>query len=163
MQVFNLNSCKTPLQWNETFIFDYQASQPLHLEVIDHDDNYFNFFDFQGQTTITVNQLELSKPVQSWYRLRRAEDWGDPNDLKIEEVDTAALGKIEVKVEWVDGVEYQETQLDVEIVQARGLQAMDIGGSSDPYAAIKLGRQERRTPYQRATLRYSAHFAHEAS
>merc|ERR1712100_23744 len=96
---------------------------------------------------ISVNQLELHKPHQAWYQIR------DKKSISIKAPgELPNLGEVEVAVEWIDGTIYRNTKLHVEVIQARDLKAMDMGGVSDPYATIRLGRQERQTQYQRQTL-----------
>jgi len=129
-------------EWGETFLFDYQMTNPLRVKVIEHDDNIFGMHDFAGQVLIPVNQLELHTPVTKWYTLC------DQHDCEC----TKPYGEIEVVVEWIDGTMFKNSQLDVEVVQARGLRAMDMDGLSDPYAVIRLGRQERQTTSMKCTL-----------
>jgi len=127
--------------WDETFVFDYQISQPLNIVVNDYDDKFFNMYDFAGQVEIILNQLKLHTPHRAWYPLL------DQHSHNLKD-----RGEIEVVVEWIDGLMYRNTKLYVEVIQARNLQAMDLNGVSDPYALIRLGKQERQTEYQRETV-----------
>ena len=46
----------------------------------------------------------------------------------------------------------QEATLEVTVIEAKGLPAMDKSGTSDPYAVVSFGKSKAKTAVQKGTL-----------
>merc|ERR1711939_122075 len=103
---------------------------------MDFDDNPLGMHDFLGQIDLPVNQLEIGVPVTSWYPLK--DDHG-PDNAK-----GATRGELEIRVEWIPIDAYKNAKLHVTVHGAKALDAMDLGGTADPYPVVKHGTQERK-------------------
>jgi len=126
-------------QWNTMFAFDYKPLCDVKVEVFDHD-VFFMFASksFIGQVTLSQHELTFNEPVQQWHPM-------------VDSVGKEA-GKLEVRLAWVANTEYKNSKLEVKVLGARNLKAMDMDGNSDPYAVLTYGKQESRGNQAHQTL-----------
>ncbi|XP_077566966.1 uncharacterized protein LOC144215759 isoform X3 [Stigmatopora nigra] len=117
--------------WNETFLFEgfpYEKvrERTLYLQVLDYD--RFSRNDPIGEVSIPLNKVELGQIKTFWKELKPCSDGsGRRGDLLL-------------------SLCYNPTAntITVNIIKARNLKAMDIGGTSDPYVKVWLMHKDRR-------------------
>uniref|UniRef100_A0A3Q2ZNZ2 Synaptotagmin-7 n=1 Tax=Hippocampus comes TaxID=109280 RepID=A0A3Q2ZNZ2_HIPCM len=117
--------------WNETFLFEgfpYEKvrERTLYLQVLDYD--RFSRNDPIGEVSIPLNKVELGQIKTFWKELKPCSDGsGRRGDLLV-------------------SLCYNPTAntITVNIIKARNLKAMDIGGTSDPYVKVWLMHKDRR-------------------
>ncbi|XP_041692809.1 synaptotagmin-7-like isoform X1 [Coregonus clupeaformis] len=119
-------------QWNETFLFEgfpYEKvrERTLYLQVLDFD--RFSRNDPIGEVSIPLNKLsDLGHMQTFWKELKPCMDGaGRRGDLLV-------------------SLCYNPTAntITVNIIKARNLKAMDIGGTSDPYVKLWLMHKDKR-------------------
>ncbi|KAI7812288.1 putative synaptotagmin-7-like, partial [Triplophysa rosa] len=117
--------------WNETFLFEgfpYEKvrERTLYLQVLDYD--RFSRNDPIGEVSIPLNKVELGQLKTFWKDLKPCSDGsGRRGDLLV-------------------SLCYNPTAntITVNIIKARNLKAMDIGGTSDPYVKVWLMHKDKR-------------------
>ncbi|XP_037398725.1 synaptotagmin-7 isoform X2 [Pygocentrus nattereri] len=117
--------------WNETFLFEgfpYEKvrERTLYLQVLDYD--RFSRNDPIGEVSIPLNKVELGHNQTFWKELKPCSDGsGSRGDLLV-------------------SLCYNPTAntITVNIIKARNLKAMDIGGTSDPYVKVWLMHKDKR-------------------
>ncbi|KAM6937404.1 synaptotagmin-7 isoform 2-T2 [Xenentodon cancila] len=117
--------------WNETFLFEgfpYEKvrERTLYLQVLDYD--RFSRNDPIGEVSIPLNKVELGQMKTFWKELKPCSDGsGRRGDLLV-------------------SLCYNPTAntITVNIIKARNLKAMDIGGTSDPYVKVWLMHKDKR-------------------
>ncbi|XP_026108787.1 synaptotagmin-7-like isoform X2 [Carassius auratus] len=117
--------------WNETFLFEgfpYEKvrERTLYLQVLDYD--RFSRNDPIGEVSIPLNKVELGQLKTFWKDLKPCSDGsGSRGDLLL-------------------SLCYNPTAntITVNIIKARNLKAMDIGGASDPYVKVWLMHKDKR-------------------
>lgn len=117
--------------WNETFLFEgfpYEKvrERTLYLQVLDYD--RFSRNDPIGEVSIPLNKVELGQIKTFWKELKPCSDGaGRRGDLLV-------------------SLCYNPTAntITVNIIKARNLKAMDIGGTSDPYVKLWLMHKDKR-------------------
>ncbi|XP_056454986.1 synaptotagmin-7 [Gadus chalcogrammus] len=117
--------------WNETFLFEgfpYEKvrERTLYLQVLDYD--RFSRNDPIGEVSIPLNKVELGQIKTFWKELKPCMDGaGRRGDLLV-------------------SLCYNPTAntITVNIIKARNLKAMDIGGTSDPYVKLWLMHKDKR-------------------
>ncbi|XP_067090268.1 synaptotagmin-7 [Osmerus mordax] len=117
--------------WNETFLFEgfpYEKvrERTLYLQVLDYD--RFSRNDPIGEVSIPLNKVELGHMQTFWKELKPCSDGsGRRGDLLL-------------------SLCYNPTAniITVNIIKARNLKAMDIGGTSDPYVKVWLMHKDKR-------------------
>ncbi|XP_072291540.1 synaptotagmin-7 isoform X4 [Eucyclogobius newberryi] len=117
--------------WNETFLFEgfpYEKvrERTLYLQVLDYD--RFSRNDPIGEVSIPLNKVELGQMKTFWKELKPCSDGsGRRGDLLL-------------------SLCYNPTAntITVNIIKARNLKAMDIGGTSDPYVKVWLMHKDKR-------------------
>ncbi|KAK6317699.1 hypothetical protein J4Q44_G00109900 [Coregonus suidteri] len=142
-------------QWNETFLFEgfpYEKvrERTLYLQVLDFD--RFSRNDPIGEVSIPLNKLsDLGHMQTFWKELKPCMDGA----VRLERGRRRGGGKKELKP-CMDGAGrrgdllvslcYNPTAntITVNIIKARNLKAMDIGGTSDPYVKLWLMHKDKR-------------------
>ncbi|XP_062849483.1 synaptotagmin-7 [Trichomycterus rosablanca] len=117
--------------WNETFLFEgfpYEKvrERKLYMQVLDYD--RFSRNDPIGEVSIPLNKVELGQHQTFWKDLKPCSDGsGSRGDLLV-------------------SLCYNPTAntITVNIIKARNLKAMDIGGTSDPYVKVWLMHKDKR-------------------
>ncbi|XP_068458360.1 synaptotagmin-7 isoform X4 [Clinocottus analis] len=117
--------------WNETFLFEgfpYEKvrERTLYLQVLDYD--RFSRNDPIGEVSIPLNKVELGQIKTFWKELKPCSDGsGRRGDLLLSLCYNPTVNTITVN-----------------IIKARNLKAMDIGGTSDPYVKVWLMHKDKR-------------------
>ncbi|XP_060932784.1 synaptotagmin-7 [Limanda limanda] len=117
--------------WNETFLFEgfpYEKvrERTLYLQVLDYD--RFSRNDPIGEVSIPLNKVELGQIKTFWKELKPCSDGsGRRGDLLLSLCYNPSGNTITVN-----------------IIKARNLKAMDIGGTSDPYVKVWLMHKDKR-------------------
>ncbi|XP_013869102.1 synaptotagmin-7 isoform X4 [Austrofundulus limnaeus] len=125
--------------WNETFLFEgfpYEKvrERTLYLQVLDYD--RFSRNDPIGEVSIPLNKVELGQLKTFWKELKPCSDGsGRRGDLLV-------------------SLCYNPTAntITVNIIKARHLKAMDIGGTSDPYVKVWLMHKDKRVEKKKTVV-----------
>ena len=116
--------------WDETFQIPIWGDndEKMLLSVWDYD--AMSADDTIGEVTVPITG-SLRSPLRKWF------------DITGEGKTT---GEVELGIRIEDPLAHDvRLALVIKVVGARDLEAMDVGGSSDPYAVLKLGNQEHKT------------------
>uniref|UniRef100_A0A2R8MS67 Synaptotagmin-7 n=2 Tax=Callithrix jacchus TaxID=9483 RepID=A0A2R8MS67_CALJA len=117
--------------WNETFLFEgfpYEkvVQRILYLQVLDYD--RFSRNDPIGEVSIPLNKVDLTQMQTFWKDLKPCSDGsGSRGELLLSLCYNPSANSIIVN-----------------IIKARNLKAMDIGGTSDPYVKVWLMYKDKR-------------------
>ncbi|XP_039767326.1 synaptotagmin-7 isoform X2 [Ornithorhynchus anatinus] len=117
--------------WNETFLFEgfpYEkvVQRVLYLQVLDYD--RFSRNDPIGEVSIPLNKVDLTQMQTFWKELKPCSDGsGSRGELLLSLCYNPSTNSIIVN-----------------IIKARNLKAMDIGGTSDPYVKVWLMYKDKR-------------------
>ncbi|KAI5607801.1 synaptotagmin-7 [Silurus asotus] len=125
--------------WNETFLFEgfpYEkvVQRTLYLQVLDYD--RFSRNDPIGEVSIPLNKINLAHMETFWKELKPCSDGsGSRGDLLV-------------------SLCYNPTAntITVNIIKARNLKAMDIGGTSDPYVKVWLMHKDKRVEKKKTVV-----------
>ncbi|XP_058257053.1 synaptotagmin-7b isoform X3 [Hemibagrus wyckioides] len=125
--------------WNETFLFEgfpYEkvVQRTLYLQVLDYD--RFSRNDPIGEVSIPLNKINLAHMETVWKELKPCSDGsGSRGDLLV-------------------SLCYNPTAntITVNIIKARNLKAMDIGGTSDPYVKVWLMHKDKRVEKKKTVV-----------
>ena len=116
--------------WEETFQIPVwgDAEDGMHVSVWDHD--AMSADDTIGEVSIPIPNA-VRKPIRRWFDVT---------------ADGKTTGELEMSVHVMDPLAHDVKFMAlIKVVAARDLEAMDVGGSSDPYAIVKLGDQQKQT------------------
>uniref|UniRef100_A0A3P8WXV6 Synaptotagmin-1-like n=1 Tax=Cynoglossus semilaevis TaxID=244447 RepID=A0A3P8WXV6_CYNSE len=126
--------------FNETFIFKIPYSElggkTLVLQVFDFD--RFSKHDMIGEIKIPMNSVDLGQPLQQWRDLESGE-----------KEEQEKLGDICISLRYVPTA----GKLTVNIMEAKNLKKMDVGGLSDPYVKIILQQNGKRIKKKKTTVK----------
>uniref|UniRef100_A0A8C9XPZ9 Synaptotagmin Vb n=1 Tax=Sander lucioperca TaxID=283035 RepID=A0A8C9XPZ9_SANLU len=126
--------------FNETFIFKIPYAElggkTLVLQVFDFD--RFSKHDMIGEIKIPMNSVDLGQPLQQW----RDVESGEKEEQE-------KLGDICVSLRYVPTA----GKLTVNIMEAKNLKKMDVGGLSDPYVKIVLQQNGKRIKKKKTTVK----------
>lgn len=126
--------------FNETFIFKIPYAElggkTLVLQVYDFD--RFSKHDMIGEIKIPMNSVDLGQPMQVWRDL----DSGEKEEQE-------KLGDICISLRYVPTA----GKLTVNIMEAKNLKKMDVGGLSDPYVKIILQQNGKRIKKKKTTVK----------
>lgn len=126
--------------FNETFIFKIPYAElggkTLVLQVYDFD--RFSKHDMIGEIKIPMNSVDLGQPMQVWRDL----DSGEKEEQE-------KLGDICISLRYVPTA----GKLTVNIMEAKNLKKMDVGGLSDPYVKIVLQQNGKRIKKKKTTVK----------
>ncbi|XP_033913529.2 synaptotagmin-7-like isoform X1 [Acipenser ruthenus] len=125
--------------WNETFLFEgfpYEkvVQRTLYLQVLDYD--RFSRNDPIGEVSIPLNKVDLAHMQTFWKELKPCIDGsGSRGELLL-------------------SLCYNPTAntITVNIIKARNLKAMDIGGTSDPYVKLWLMHKDKRVEKKKTVV-----------
>ncbi|XP_023966402.1 synaptotagmin-7 isoform X2 [Chrysemys picta bellii] len=125
--------------WNETFLFEgfpYEkvVQRVLYLQVLDYD--RFSRNDPIGEVSIPLNKLDLTQMQTFWKELKPCSDGsGSRGELLLSLCYNPSGNSIVVN-----------------IIKARNLKAMDIGGTSDPYVKVWLMYKDKRVEKKKTVV-----------
>uniref|UniRef100_A0A8C9S5C7 C2 domain-containing protein n=1 Tax=Scleropages formosus TaxID=113540 RepID=A0A8C9S5C7_SCLFO len=126
--------------FNETFIFKIPYAELggkiLVMQVFDFD--RFSKHDIIGEIKIPMNSVDLGQPIQEWRDLESGE-----------KEEQEKLGDICISLRYVPTA----GKLTVNIMEAKNLKKMDVGGLSDPYVKIVLQHNGKRLKKKKTTVK----------
>ncbi|CAL8303873.1 unnamed protein product [Lota lota] len=126
--------------FNETFIFKIPYAElggkTLVLQVFDFD--RFSKHDMIGEIKIPMNSVDLGQPLQTW----RDVESGEKEEQE-------KLGDICISLRYVPTA----GKLTVNIMEAKNLKKMDVGGLSDPFVKIVLQQNGKRIKKKKTTVK----------
>ncbi|XP_061563715.1 synaptotagmin Vb [Cololabis saira] len=126
--------------FNETFIFKIPYAELggkiLVLQVFDFD--RFSKHDMIGEIKIPMNSIDLGQPMQQWKDLESGE-----------KEEQEKLGDICISLRYVPTA----GKLTVNIMEAKNLKKMDVGGLSDPFVKIVLQQNGKRIKKKKTTVK----------
>ncbi|XP_053305712.1 synaptotagmin-7 isoform X1 [Spea bombifrons] len=125
--------------WNETFLFEgfpYEkvVQRVLYLQVLDYD--RFSRNDPIGEVSLPLNKVDLTQMQTFWKELKPCSDGsGSRGELLLSLCYNPSANSIIVN-----------------IIKARNLKAMDIGGTSDPYVKVWLMYKDKRVEKKKTVV-----------
>ncbi|XP_045927342.1 synaptotagmin Va isoform X2 [Micropterus dolomieu] len=126
--------------FNETFIFKIPYSelggQTLVLQVFDFD--RFGKHDVIGEIKIPMNSIDLAQPIHEWKDL-----------VGGEKEEQEKLGDICISLRYVPTA----GKLTVNIMEAKNLKKMDVGGLSDPFVKVVLQHNGKRLKKKKTSVK----------
>ncbi|CAH8643183.1 unnamed protein product [Dicrocoelium dendriticum] len=128
--------------FNETFVFKVPyaevAAKTLVLMVYDFD--RFSKHDQIGLIKVPLGSIDLCNVLEEWRDLSPPESEADKDNR---------LGDICFSLRYVP----TSGRLNVNILEAKGLKKMDVGGLSDPYVKISLMAGGKRIKKKKTTIK----------
>ncbi|KER24540.1 hypothetical protein T265_07810 [Opisthorchis viverrini] len=128
--------------FNETFVFKVPyaevAGKTLVMMVYDFD--RFSKHDQIGQIKVPLGSIDLCNVLEEWRDLSPPESEGDKENR---------LGDICFSLRYVP----TSGRLNVNILEAKNLKKMDVGGLSDPYVKISLMIGAKRVKKKKTTIK----------
>ncbi|KAM3864053.1 synaptotagmin Va [Diretmus argenteus] len=125
--------------FNETFIFKIPYSelggQTLVLQVFDFD--RFGKHDVIGKIEIPMNSIDMAQPIHEYRDLVGGEDKQE------------ILGDVCISLRYVPTA----GKLTVNIMEAKNLKKMDVGGLSDPFVKIVLQHNGKRLKKKKTSVK----------
>ncbi|TNM97541.1 hypothetical protein fugu_015697 [Takifugu bimaculatus] len=126
--------------FNETFTFKIPYSdlggQTLVLQVFDFD--RFGKHDLIGEIKIPMNTIDLGQPIHEWKDLAGGE-----------KEEQEKLGDICISLRYVPTA----GKLTVNIMEAKNLKKMDVGGLSDPFVKVVLQHNGKRLKKKKTSVK----------
>ncbi|XP_034045812.1 synaptotagmin Va isoform X2 [Thalassophryne amazonica] len=126
--------------FNETFIFKIPytelGGQTLVLQVFDFD--RFGKHDVIGEIKIPMNTIDLAQPIHEWRDL-----------VGGEKEEQEKLGDICISLRYVPTA----GKLTVNIMEAKNLKKMDVGGLSDPFVKVVLQHNGKRLKKKKTSVK----------
>ncbi|XP_053545241.1 synaptotagmin-7-like [Bombina bombina] len=125
--------------WNETFLFEgfpYEkvVQRVLYLQVLDYD--RFSRNDPIGEVSIPLNKVDLTQMQSFWKELKPCSDG------------SGSRGELLLSLCYNPS----GNSIIVNIIKARNLKAMDIGGTSDPYVKVWLMCKDKRVEKKKTVV-----------
>lgn len=126
--------------FNETFTFKIPYSelggQTLVLQVFDFD--RFGKHDVIGEIKIPMNSIDLAQPIHEWRDL-----------VGGEKEEQEKLGDICISLRYVPTA----GKLTINIMEAKNLKKMDVGGLSDPFVKVVLQHSGKRIKKKKTSVK----------
>ncbi|KAF3699638.1 Synaptotagmin-1 Synaptotagmin I [Channa argus] len=126
--------------FNETFTFKIPynelGGQTLVLQVFDFD--RFGKHDVIGEIKIPMNTIDLGQPIHEWKDL-----------VGGEKEEQEKLGDICISLRYVPTA----GKLTVNIMEAKNLKKMDVGGLSDPFVKVVLQHNGKRIKKKKTSVK----------
>uniref|UniRef100_A0A8C4KIZ5 Synaptotagmin-7 n=1 Tax=Dromaius novaehollandiae TaxID=8790 RepID=A0A8C4KIZ5_DRONO len=126
--------------WNETFLFEgkgrlgWVVQRVLYLQVLDYD--RFSRNDPIGEVSIPLNKVDLTQMQTFWKDLKPCSDG------------SVSRGELLLSLCYNPSA----NSIVVNIIKARNLKAMDIGGTSDPYVKVWLMYKDKRVEKKKTVV-----------
>ncbi|XP_044188058.1 synaptotagmin Va isoform X2 [Thunnus albacares] len=126
--------------FNETFTFKIPynelGGQTLVLQVFDFD--RFGKHDVIGEIKIAMNSIDLGQPIHEWKDL-----------VGGEKEEQEKLGDICISLRYVPTA----GKLTVNVMEAKNLKKMDVGGLSDPFVKVVLQHNGKRLKKKKTSVK----------
>ncbi|XP_068192961.1 synaptotagmin Va [Antennarius striatus] len=126
--------------FNETFIFKIPytelGGQTLVMHVFDFD--RFGKHDLIGEIKIPMNSIDLGQPIHEWKDL-----------IGGEKEEQEKLGDVCISLRYVPTA----GKLTVNIMEAKNLKKMDVGGLSDPFVKVVLQHNGKRLKKKKTSVK----------
>ncbi|TMS15618.1 Synaptotagmin-1 [Larimichthys crocea] len=126
--------------FNETFTFKIPytelGGQTLVLQVFDFD--RFGKHDLIGEIKIPMNSIDLGQPIHEWKDL-----------IGGEKEEQEKLGDVCISLRYVPTA----GKLTINIMEAKNLKKMDVGGLSDPFVKVVLQHNGKRLKKKKTTVK----------
>ncbi|KAM6957440.1 synaptotagmin Va isoform 1-T1 [Aplochiton taeniatus] len=126
--------------FNETFSFKIPyaelGGQTLILQVFDFD--RFGKHDVIGQISIPMNSVDLAQPLNEWRDL-----------VSGEKEEQEKLGDICISLRYVPTA----GKLTVNVMEAKNLKKMDVGGLSDPFVKVVIQHNGKRLKKKKTSVK----------
>ncbi|XP_068605727.1 synaptotagmin Va [Brachionichthys hirsutus] len=126
--------------FNETFIFKIPytelGGQTLVMHVFDFD--RFGKHDLIGEIKIPMNSIDLGQPIHEWRDL-----------IGGEKEEQEKLGDVCISLRYVPTA----GKLTVNIMEAKNLKKMDVGGLSDPFVKVVLQHNGKRLKKKKTSVK----------
>ncbi|XP_064172184.1 synaptotagmin Va [Anguilla rostrata] len=126
--------------FNETFTFKIPyaelGGQTLVLQVYDFD--RFSKHDVIGEVKIPMNSVDLAQPMHEWRDLQSGE-----------KEQQERLGDVCISLRYVPTA----GKLTVNVMEAKNLKKMDVGGLSDPFVKVVLQHNGKRIKKKKTTVK----------
>jgi len=137
--------CLAPV-WEWERVFWLRAQHNLIVTVMDKD--HITFDKPLGVVELNVRDLKAGIVQRGWHTLQEPgqgpKTGGDDEEKK--------YGEVELSLSVRDGSHYKDTMLEVTVVQAKDIAALDNGGASDPFVELTHGAQTSTTATEFKTL-----------
>ena len=135
--------------WNESFAFTIKNSLLAELRIECFDYDMIGEHDFVGALTLQIRELAVRRA--EWFKLVHPENPSFNAEVfltiepRFDDVDPG-LPEVQPKESMSDGNDPDMSAvLTIGIIAARGLEAMDSNGTSDPYVVVHVGSEKRKT------------------
>ncbi|BHF82273.1 Synaptotagmin-2 [Sparganum proliferum] len=128
--------------FNESFVFklEYADISATTLVMLIFDFDRFSKHDQIGQIKIPLGSIDLCQTLEEWRPIEPVETDSDRENR---------LGDICFSLRYVP----TSGRLNVNILEAKNLKKMDVGGLSDPYVKLSLMLQGRRIKKKKTTIK----------
>ncbi|TNN08756.1 Synaptotagmin-1 [Schistosoma japonicum] len=128
--------------FNETFIFKipYAELSAKTLSFTVYDFDRFSKHDQIGQIKVPLSSVDLCNVIEEWRELSPPEGEGEKENR---------LGDICFSLRYVP----TSGRLNVNILEAKNLKKMDVGGLSDPYVKLSLMFNGKRIKKKKTTIK----------
>ncbi|VDD79808.1 unnamed protein product [Mesocestoides corti] len=128
--------------FNETFVFKltYAEISGTTLVLYIYDFDRFSKHDQIGQLKIPLGSIDLCQTLEEWRPIEPTDSENDKENR---------LGDICFSLRYVP----TSGKLTVNILEAKNLKKMDVGGLSDPYVKLSLMLQGRRIKKKKTTIK----------
>ncbi|CAH8862536.1 unnamed protein product [Trichobilharzia szidati] len=128
--------------FNETFIFKipYAEITAKTVQFTVYDFDRFSKHDQIGQIKVPLSTVDLCNVIEEWRELNPPEGEGEKENR---------LGDICFSLRYVP----TSGRLNVNILEAKNLKKMDVGGLSDPYVKLSLMFNGKRVKKKKTTIK----------
>ena len=133
--------------WNENFTFTVESEDSDILIVECYDYDMVGAHDFIG--SVEIKPKELNAKTSEWYKLVHPDNPEFNAEVFLtlipvhESMEEAEKKILAAQAEAKENA--ASTVLTLDVVAAKGLEAKDSGGTSDPYAIVQVSKEKRKT------------------
>ena len=131
--------------WNESFNFVIQSSLMAELRIECYDYDMIGEHDFVGAVSLPVREVAARR--SEWFKLVHPDNPSFNAEVfltlepRFDDLERDTAQQIKSPRDDAD----MSAVLTIGIIAARGLEAMDSNGTSDPYVVVHVGSEKRKT------------------